>query len=198
MHIADGLLPVPVLAAGGLGTGALAWWGARELGEEEPPRLAVFTAAFFCVSLIHFPVPPTSVHLLLHGLLGVVLGRRALLALPVGLGLQAALLGHGRLTTLGVNALIMGMAAMAGRGVYRVLAARPGVRPFWSGAAAGAVAVAVSGALVALVLAGLGGGFRTVAQLVLLAHMPVLGLEAAVTGLTVEFLRRVQPALVRG
>ncbi len=198
MHIADGLLPVPALAAGWLGTGALAWWGGRRLQEEEPPRLAVFTAAFFCASLIHFPVPPTSVHLLLHGLLGVVLGRRALLALPVGLGLQAALLGHGGLTALGVNALLFGLAALAGRGGYRALASRPEVRPFWRGAAAGATAVAVSGALLAGVLTGLGGGFRAVAQLVLLAHVPVLVLEAAVTGLTVEFLRRVQPALVRG
>lgn len=198
MHIADGILPAPVLAAGWVGAGVLAWWGAQGLREEEPPRLAVFTAAFFCASLIHFPVPPTSVHLLLHGLLGVVLGRRAVLALPVGLGLQAALLGHGGLTTLGVNTLLLGLAALAGRGVYRALATRPQVRPFWSGAAAGATAVAVSGALLALVLAGLGGGFRIVAEWVLLAHAPVLGVEAAVTGLTVAFLRRVQPALVRG
>lgn len=34
------------------------------------------TAAFFVASLIHVPIGPTSVHLLLNGLLGVVVGRR--------------------------------------------------------------------------------------------------------------------------
>ena len=107
MHLSDGILPGPVLVGGFVTAAALARWGAAGLRDEELPRVAVFTAAFFCASLLHFRVPPTSVHLLFHGLLGVVLGRRALLALPIGLGLQAALLGHGGITTLGVNATIV-------------------------------------------------------------------------------------------
>jgi len=47
-----------------------------------------------------------------------------------------------------------------------------------------------------LLLWSLGEAFRPVAQFALLAHLPVLGLEALVTGFTVEFLHRVQPALL--
>ncbi len=137
--MSDGIVPVPWLAAGWAATGALAWWGARQLEDDEPPRVAVFTAAFFCASLIHCPVPPTSVHLLFNGLLGVVLGRRALVAIPVGLGLQAALLGHGGLTAVGVNATMFGLAALAGRAAFERLGGAGGGRLFWCGAAAAGV-----------------------------------------------------------
>lgn len=196
MHLSEGLLPAPLLAAGFAGAGALAWWGARGLRDEEPPRIAVFTAAFFCASLIHFPVPPTSVHLQLHGLLGVVLGRRALLALPVGLGLQAALLGHGGLTVLGVNATMFGLAAWFAGAVYGWLACRAGWPVFWSGAAAGGLGVLVAGVQLTLILWSLGEAFRPVAQFALVAHLPVMVVEALVTGFTAAFLQRVQPTLL--
>jgi cobalt/nickel transport system permease protein len=198
MHLSDGILAGPVLAAGFVTAGALAAWGGARLRDDETPRVAVFTAAFFCASLLHFKVPPTSVHLLFHGLLGVVLGRRSLLAIPIGLGLQAALLGHGGITTLGVNATLFGVAALAASALYRQLDGRSGVRPFLAGALAASTAVLVSGLLLVGVLWSLGDGFRWVAHYAWVAHLPVLAVEAVVTGFTVEFLKRVQPALLTG
>jgi cobalt/nickel transport system permease protein len=101
--------------------------------DEEIPRIALMTAAFFVASLIHIRVGPTSVHLLLNGLVGVVLGRRAGLAIPLGLFLQAALLGHGGFTSLGVNACVMtapALAAGAVSGLFWRVSARghPSVR----------------------------------------------------------------------
>ena len=69
-------------------------------------------AAFFVATLIHVKVGPTSVHLLLNGLVGVILGRRAPLAIAVGLFLQAALLGHGGFLPLGVNTCVMSLPAL--------------------------------------------------------------------------------------
>lgn len=198
MHLSDGILSPAVLGAGFVSAAVLAAWGAASLREEETPRVAVFTAAFFCASLLHFKVPPTSVHLLFHGLLGVVLGRRALLAIPIGLALQAALLGHGGLSTLGVNATLFGLAALASSGVYRALSSFAPRLPFWAGAIAASVAVLISGVLLTGLLWSEGEGFRVVAQYALLAHIPVLIVEAAVTGFTVEFLKRVQPVLLGG
>jgi len=198
MHLSDGILPAPILGAGFVVAGALACWGARGLREEETPRVAVLTAAFFCASLVHFKVPPTSVHLLFNGLLGVVLGRRALLAIPVGLGLQAALLGHGGLTTLGVNAAMFGLAACLAGGVYQWLDRWGAVGAFVCGALAAAVGVLVTGGFLMLILWSMGEGFGVVAQYALLAHLPVLAIEAVVTGFAVEFLRRVKPALLEG
>lgn len=198
MHLSDGILPAPVLVAGFVSAGALGWWGARGMREEETPRVAVFTAAFFCASLIHFRVPPTSVHLLFNGLLGVVLGRRALLAIPVGLGLQAALLGHGGLTTLGVNATMFGVAAGLAGWVYRQLGRLSQCGSFLSGALSAGAGVLCSGLLVTVVLASMGEGFLKVAQYALLAHLPVLTIEGVVTGFVVEFLQRVKPSLLEG
>ncbi|MBE7500688.1 MAG: energy-coupling factor ABC transporter permease [Verrucomicrobiales bacterium] len=198
MHLSDGILPVPVLAAGFVVAGALAAWGAAAWRDEETPRVAVFTAAFFAASLLHFKVPPTSVHLLFHGLLGVVLGRRALVALPVGLALQAALLGHGGLSTLGVNASVFGLAALAAHHAFRALTGTGRVTPFAAGALAAALGVALSAVAVMGLLWSVGEGFRLVAQYALIAHLPILGVEAVVTGFTVEFLRRVRPALLAG
>ncbi len=198
MHLSDGILDPAVWGGGFVAAAGLTAWGAAGLREEETPRVAVFTAAFFCASLLHFKVPPTSVHLLFHGLLGVVLGRRALLAIPIGLALQAALLGHGGMTTLGVNTTLFGLSALAGSGLYRALGGSACRRPFAAGAVSAALAVLVAGTLLAAVLWSLGEGFKVVAQYALLAHLPVLAVEAVVTGFTVEFLRRVQPALLAG
>jgi cobalt/nickel transport system permease protein len=198
MHISDGILPAPVLAAGFLMAGGLTAWGARSLRDEEVPRIAVFTATFFCASLLHFKVPPTSVHLLFHGLLGVVLGRRALLAIPIGLALQAALLGHGGISTLGVNATLFGLAALLAHQVFDQTARRGWLRPFTRGVLAAAAAVLASAVMLMGLLCWAGEGFRLVAQYALLAHLPVLVVESVVTGFTVEFLHRVQPALLSG
>jgi len=91
MHISDGVLPVGVLAGGYAVGAALCAWSAYKMRDEEIPRIAVLTAAFFMASLIHFRIPPTSVHLLLNGLVGIILGKRCCLALVIGLFLQAVL-----------------------------------------------------------------------------------------------------------
>lgn len=124
VHIADGLLQ-PSWWLGGYGlAGVLAWSGSRRIRDEEIARIAVLTAAFFVASLIHLPLGPTSVHLLLNGLVGVVLGWRAALAIPCGLFLQAVLLQHGGLTALGVNSCVQvipaGLAGTAFAALHRL------------------------------------------------------------------------------
>ena len=61
---------------------------------------------------IHVPIGPVRGHLLLNGLLGVVLGPRAGLAILVGLLMQAALIGHGGYTTVGVTCCVMTIPAL--------------------------------------------------------------------------------------
>jgi cobalt/nickel transport system permease protein len=128
VHIADGILTAPWLAGGAAVAVALAAFGAWRIREEEIPQVAVLTAAFFVASLIHVRVGPTSVHLLLNGLVGVVLGRRAALAIPPALFLQAALLMHGGYSTLGVNSCVMVLPALAAGQLFALLTAVPWVR----------------------------------------------------------------------
>src|SRR5205823_3097161 len=97
----------------------------------------------------HVRVPPTSVHLLLNGLVGVILGRRAALAIPVGLFLQAALLGHGGFTSLGINSLTMVLPALLAWQLFALLQRVPWLRQSWFRAVL--VAVSCMGWILSLV-----------------------------------------------
>ncbi len=131
VHIADSQLTATWCAGGFIVAGLLALWGAWRIREEEIPQLAVMTATFFLTALIHVPVPGgPKTHLLLNGLLGVVLGRRAILAVLVGLFLQSAtsvMEGVG-FTTLGVNACVMGIPALMAWGLFAGLHRLPWIR----------------------------------------------------------------------
>jgi cobalt/nickel transport system permease protein len=126
MHIPDGILPLPVTLGGYALAASVTWTclyriNQREDPREDIPKAALLTAAFFLASLIHIPVPPASVHLVLNGLLGILLGPFAFPAIVIGLFFQAVMFGHGGLTTLGVNAIILGMPALAAAALFRML-----------------------------------------------------------------------------
>jgi cobalt/nickel transport system permease protein len=126
VHISDGVLYWPVCLVGFalmvffLGVGLRSLRIAGSNADEEPITwTALLTAAFFVATLIHVRLGPTSVHLLLNGLVGLILGRRACLAIPIGVALQAFLLGHGGLSAIGVNSCIMLVPALLARPLYR-------------------------------------------------------------------------------
>src|SRR5205807_9231214 len=139
VHISDGLLLPSWLLGGGALAALLALLGAFRLREEDVPQTALLAAAFFVASQIHVRVGPSSAHLLLNGLIGVVLGRRAVLAILVGLALQAILFGHGGFLTLGVNTCVMAVPALLVGQLFALLHRRGWVRRRWF--CAGLVAV---------------------------------------------------------
>jgi cobalt/nickel transport system permease protein len=112
MHISDGVLPLSVTIGGYAVSAAMAAWSAHRTDNEDLPKLAVMTAAFFVASLIHVPFGPTSVHLIIPGLTGALLGPSAFLSVGLGLLLQSLLFQFGGLTALGANALMVGLPAL--------------------------------------------------------------------------------------
>jgi cobalt/nickel transport system permease protein len=129
VHLPDGVLSWPWAAGGFIVAAILAMIGAWRIRDEEIPQVALLTAAFFVASLIHVPVPVgPRAHLLLNGLLGVILGRRSALAIPVALFLQAALFGHGGFTALGVNSCVMTLPALLAWLLFAGLRRVPWVR----------------------------------------------------------------------
>ncbi len=121
VHLSDGVLGPTWQVAGFVLAGLLMILGAWRIREEDIPSTAVLAAAFFVSTYLHVPVGPSKVHLLFSGLIGVVLGRRAALAIPVGLLLQALLLGHGGFLTLGVNSCVMILPALVSAGLFHLL-----------------------------------------------------------------------------
>jgi cobalt/nickel transport system permease protein len=141
VHISDGLLDGRWLLGGFLVAGIFALMGCWRLTEEEIPRVALLTAAFFVASSLHLPLGPSSVHLLLNGLVGVILGWRAALAIPVGVFMQAVLLHHGGYSTIGINSVIELIPALLAGQLFAALRRIPGIyRP---GPRAGLVGISV-------------------------------------------------------
>jgi cobalt/nickel transport system permease protein len=181
VHLADGAVSPAWLAGGWVVAACLVFLFARHVPDELVARTAVLTAALFVASLVHLKVGPGSVHLLLNGLAGVLLGRRAVLAVTVSLVLQLLLFGHGGLTTLGLNVAVYSAPALA--------AARFAPRTFAGGAAVGGLTAAATVLLNAGVLF-LGGsaGIDRLVPLVLVAHLPVVAVEGVVCGFAVRAL----------
>ena len=210
MHIPDGFLPASVCAAGYVATAAVAGYSIYKINKQEDPRedipkAALMTAAFFVVSWIHIPVPPSSVHLILGGLMGAMLGYYAFPAILIGLFFQAVMFQHGGLTTLGVNAIVMGVPALLAYHVFRLKnvgnhsgPAKTGLFGFLAGF--GSIAVSVVLFVVVLltfVPAGLDLSMeRTATISLIIAHVPLMFIEGAFTALVVVFLLRVQPRLL--
>lgn len=198
-HIPDGVLSMPVLAAGIAVTAAGCAHGLKRLHPDRIPQVAVLSSVFFVASLVHFPVGVSSVHLILNGLTGVALGWAAFPAILVALLLQTVLFGFGGLVVLGVNVMNMAVpAVLCGLAFRRVRRACPGNTraAVLAAGLAGAGAVLLTGLAVAASLALSGREFMTAAHLVMLTHLPVLVIEGAFTAAAVGLVLRVKPAVL--
>lgn len=213
-HIPDGVLAAPVLVTGALVSTGLIAAALRRLREEDLPQAAVLAAAFFVASLVSIPVGPSSVHLLLNGLMGLVLGWAAVPAIVVALALQAVFFGYGGLLVLGVNTmnlalpalacgmllrpLLKGIAARASRAeqAYEEPPARTPRRAFLVGFGAGALGVLLTAVMVTGSLLLSGKAFAPAAQVVMVAFVPLALIEGMLSAVVVAFLFRVEPSLL--
>ena len=194
MHIVDGALAGEVVIGGAaLAAGGIAM-GLRSLSVEKIPVAGVLSAAFFVASLVHVPVGPSSVHLILSGLAGLLLGWAAFPALFVGLLLQAVFFGFGGLTVLGVNTVNIALPAVMVYYLCRhgIQAKTPTSAATWGGFG-GALAIALTTGFVAISLTLSGDEFIPAAKLVFFAHIPVMAIEGLLSAAAVLLMYRVKP-----
>jgi len=197
MHISDGVLSAPVWIGGYVITAGIAAASIKKMKTEDMPKVAVMTSAFFVASLIHIPIGPTSVHLILNGLVGMILGPVAFVSIMVGLILQALLFQHGGITTIGTNSVMMGLPALAAYGVFNLRQRfhfRSNEAIF--GAVAGAAGVFLGTIILAMLLVTTGSEFIGVAKYAALAHLPVMIIEGIMTGFIASFLMKVKPEIL--
>jgi cobalt/nickel transport system permease protein len=203
MHIVEGIMAgtehgQALLLAGAAAAAAGTAIGLYKLDYEKIPRVAVLSSAFFVASLINVPYGPTSEHLILAGLMGLVLGWAAFPAVLVALLLQAVFFSFGGLTTLGLNTVIMAAPAVVCYYVFhRAISARNEVVVYTAAFAAGATAILLGGLLNAGALLLAGKSFQYPALVIALLHLPLAGIEGLVTASVVVLLRKVQPELLQ-
>jgi cobalt/nickel transport system permease protein len=197
MHISEGVLSAPILVTGAALTVAGLYIGLKKMDYDRLPQVALLASAFFVASLIHVPIGPASVHLVLNGVIGLLLGWSAFPAIFVGLTLQALLFQFGGITTLGVNTFNMAMPAVLCFYLFNHLSRR---ETRWLALTAsfscGFLAIFLSAVLVAVSLVSTGEEFFTVGWTVAAAHIPVMLIEGGLTVFLVGFLRKVKPEIL--
>lgn len=198
MHIADGIVSGPVIAAGFGVTALIAAATSRNVELDEIPKIAVVTAVFFVANFIHVPLVVASIHLILNGLAGVMLGKRAFMAISLGVVLQS-FFGFGGVSVIGVNSVMLGGGALLAYGIWQL-------RNYVSfankevifGGIAGGLGIFFSGCILALALVTTGDAFWVTAQAVLGYHLVLMVIEGIVTGACVGFLLKAKPDLLSG
>lgn len=190
MHLADGVLPAPVVVATLVAGAAMLALGSRALDARRLPPAALLAAALFVASAVHVPVGVGSVHLMLNGVAGLLLGAAVFPVFFVGLLLQAALLGFGGFGVLGANLLVLGLPALLAHALLRGIVR---TRPRTAGALAGVLGAGLSAALAATLLASAGSTLAEAGWLLAAAHLPVMAIDACVGAAIVATLARWRP-----
>jgi len=197
MHLSEGILSAPVLLGGAtLALAGLAK-GLKKIGEDDIPKAALLAAVFFVASLIHVNIGPGSVHLILSGLIGFLLGWAAFPVIFAGLLLQGILFQFGGLTVLGVNTFNLAFPA-----VLLSLGLRKAVNSENKSVSAGAAfvcgggSILLSALLAAFCLYLTGREFRFVALEIIAIHLPIMVIEGVICVLVARFLAKVRPGFL--
>ncbi len=193
MHISEGVISAPVLLSSGALTIVGTAIGLRKLDYDRMAQVGILSAVFFMASLIHVPIGPSSVHLLLNGILGLLLGWGAFPAILVGLALQAMFFQFGGITVLGVNTLNVAGPAVLCFYLFNRLVHKDTKIAVVAAFSCGALSVFLTSVMVALSLIFTEERFFEVAVLVITAHLPVMIIEGIITAFCVGFLKKVQP-----
>ena len=189
---------MPVLIGGAVITVAGVAMGLRKITSDNLPKTAVMTAAFFTASFIHINVGPSTVHLMLNGLIGLMMGWAAFPVVLVGLLIQGILFQYGGLTTLGVNTLnVAGPAVVFGFLFNRLIFSENRWRSSLGSFCAGFLAIGLTALLVSLALILTDPEkYKIAAYTILVSHVPVMFIEGLVALLCVRFLKKVKPELL--
>ncbi|MEK6202357.1 MAG: cobalt transporter CbiM [Desulfobulbaceae bacterium] len=196
MHISEGIHTGPVLLGGGALTIVGTAIGFRRLNYERIMTVALLASTFFVASLIHVPLGPGSVHLLLGGLMGLILGWAAFPASLVALLLQALFFQYGGLLVLGVNTFNIAAPAVLCGLFLKPWLYRGRTRQLTAGFLAGFCSLLLSALLTAGTLWLSDPGFSHAAAILVAGNAPVMVIEGCITLFIVGFLARVQPEIL--
>ncbi len=198
MHISEGVLAGPVIFSGMALAIAGTAIGIKKLDFDHLAQAGILSAAFFVASLVHVPIGPSSVHLILNGIIGLLLGWAAFPSIMVALLLQSIIFQFGGITTLGANTVIMALPAVICYYLFAPLISKKPSIAMPAAFACGFLAVFMSALLVGASLYFSEKSFFEVATLVVTAHLPVMLIEGIITIFCIGFIKKVSPEMLPG
>lgn len=189
MHISDGVLSGPVIGVTTACAAAAIAYGLKETKEEDVPRISLVSATFFAASLLSIKIGPSSVHPLICGLVGIILGPRSALCFFPALLLQALLFQHGGLTTLGANTFMLFIPAIISHLLYKNM---PMDNSYIKGGIIGGLSVLMTVVILLAILyftnPDFASGGASPIRILFLSHLPLVPIEGLITGGAVGFL----------
>jgi cobalt/nickel transport system permease protein len=225
IHIPDGILPVWLWVSGFLLMSvflALSLFRLRTTDMKKKVPLLGAIAAVMIVAM-SLEILPIAYHLNLSVAAGILLGPSLGFMAAFIVNLMLALIGHGGITVVGLNTLLLGTEALLGHTLFYLF--RKGLPVFWSAA----VATILSLFLASLLLIGIVGvshvdaesfahhheheggvteqtheqhhepessSLRTFAVIVLSLGSIGWIIEGAITGAVIQFISKVKPDLL--
>ncbi len=196
MHISEGVLSGQVLSAGAAIAVAGTGIGLKKIDYDKIVHVAILASAFFVASLIHINIGPASVHLILNGILGLLLGFAAIPAILTALLLQSVLFQYGGLTALGVNVVIMAFPAVLVHYLFLPFLGKSSKLNFTAGFLAGLFSILLSSLLLGAALWFTDKNFFETSSAIIITYIPVMIIEGIVTGFCVTFLLKVYPEII--
>jgi cobalt/nickel transport system permease protein len=220
MHIPDGILPVWLWVSGLLAMAAVlavCLFRIRSMDRRKKiPLLGVLSAAMLVAMSLE--ILPIAYHLNLSVVAGILLGPSLGFIAAFIVNSMLALLGHGGITVMGLNTLLLGAEAMLGHTLFYLFTKR--ISTYWRAA----IATLLSLFLVSVCLIGIVGishadsdqflhhhgreeigndrdaghspALSTFAVLVLSFGLVGWIIEAAITGAVIKFISQVKPDLL--
>jgi len=200
VHISEGILPPTISIGGYIVSAVVTGITIKKVSLDDVPKISLVTAAFFVSTFIHIKLGPTSIHLTLNGLMGIILGISSFPAILVALFLQAVLFQHGGILPLGINVFCFGIPALISHYLFQFTFTKFKAKLLLIkliGGLSGGLAVAISGVMLALVLIMSGKEFTTFAYFFAWTHIVLMFIESLLTFLVLNFILKVKPELIK-
>ena len=192
MHIADGILPAGISIGANAAAVAMVYIGGRNLKSEEIPKMGIFAAALFIISLIHFPTPGgPSIHLGLYGLVGMMFGFRSIPIIFVNLLFQSLIFQHGGLLAMGINTLTMGSGALAAWAIWKPVKINNQIKSF----ICGFLGILIPAVLIAFIflMVNYGKGMAFIVSI----YLPAALIEGLLTIVIYNYFNKVKPEILK-
>ncbi len=212
MHIPDGILPVWLWVSGLLVMAvvlALSFYRARSMDMKiKVPLLGALSAAMLVAMSV--PILP-GYHINLTIVTGILLGPSLGVIAAFIVNFILALLGHGGITVIGLNTLLLGSETVLGHALFTLFGRLP---VFWRSLLATIITLFITTTILIGIVGvshldpemlhhgeehdvhGTGGSLSAFALVVLSVGSIGWLLEAAITGAVIKFIAQVKPDLL--